>query len=475
MSKPALAAVGDRSTRLEDIPSFARPTASRIALTISREPGVELITDLHSKEAAVARALRHHEKSQQADKAENPGRYSVTRKSSNSEMISPSSPPTSPSRLGQLSSPRFPDAVVSATPTSVTILPSSSSGVIRSVTVRSVEGDDTAIARMRASRDMARVNSRGGNAGGTGGAMQVEPPTGGEGAGGAGDVLLEGQSSHNTLTAPDSVYSVPPRDAAGQAAAVKASISPSSPSASSRIMSTPGPLQLGPGKVLDILNGCVLEGLSGNPALRRFDTNRPPAFSFAECYLLRKEIEDGDVVKVLTACKRFNLNIATACLLSPRGFYHVVNFLFPFLTALSEDSPVFAEVAELFKLIGNTMVSQDTARPESPVAAGSGEETVASGFRKAATAVGSESTAAGLFRDYLLPPLAEMLKRKPSKRATLIQLAYTFTVRPNASDSGPLVSLINTLQDAVHDMDAFLHCISVIATLQTNKDVSGEL
>jgi hypothetical protein len=43
-------------------PSFARPTAARIALVTSQEPSVEALTDSHAREATVKQAMDEHEK-----------------------------------------------------------------------------------------------------------------------------------------------------------------------------------------------------------------------------------------------------------------------------------------------------------------------------------------------------------------------------------------------------------------------------
>ena len=46
-------------------PTFARPTAARIALVTSLEPATELLTDKGARESTVQHALDEHEKEMQ--------------------------------------------------------------------------------------------------------------------------------------------------------------------------------------------------------------------------------------------------------------------------------------------------------------------------------------------------------------------------------------------------------------------------
>ena len=443
-------------SHMDDVPAFARPTASRIALVVSREPSTEMMTDTHAVEAKVATALRAYERTVQADKLEHPQRYSSLRRTS----LSGSGPasPGSPSRT--LASAAGTTATLAASPAAVIHMPAAGGAgggggvAVRSVTVRAVEGDEATVARLRASREMAR-SSRGSAATGAGGAMTVEPPAAAAAAagssdsgtsGGSGGVVVPPLSGRQTAASPS---------AAGVGA-------PSGTPLTAASLAT-----LGPGKVLEILNGCVLEGLSGNVVLRKFDAGRPPAFSFVDLAALRHELDDGQVVAVLRSVGKVAGSLATACLLSPRGFYHLASFLLPLLTHLADSSAGFLAAAGLLRTVGTSMNAAPTAG-RSTLA---GEESVAVGYRKAAATAGSETVAAALLRDFLLPPLADVLRRKPAKRPALIPAILAYAAPPSAPDTTPVINLVHTLQEALGDADAFLQCIALVALHDPRDDV----
>ena len=63
-----------------------------------------------------------------------------------------------------------------------------------------------------------------------------------------------------------------------------------------------------------------------------------------------------------------------------------------------------------------------------------------------------------LFRDFALPSILPLVKRRPLKRHAALRVLYAFSV---PSPTGHLQA-IRTLQDFLQDMTSFLHCLTVL-------------
>jgi hypothetical protein len=406
----------------KDMPAFARPTASRIALTTSREPTVEMIHDSLARESRIAKALKEHERTLQTERLTNPERFVVSRTGTTSALAGGATA-------------RAPGAV----------------------TVRALPGEDATTVRLRASKSLAAS-----------GFAAMSSPGGSSAAGGG----KEGSRSPSPSLRSASPSARAPLDTAHAGAGAGSGAGPaSSPPSPTRARAAaagadngPGADQasaaLGPTKALELLSAAVLEALSGSPTLRAFDTARPPALSFAALVASKSGvIADEQIVTVCRGLARVLPPLAEAVILSPRGFADLATCTLPLLTALPATAPAFDAVVQLLCSlarqitdsaaassartdrssggtaggVGGGAGNQLTARGEAKLAAALPtvhSALVATALAHASKASGAHAAAIQLFSDLMLPQLLAAASRNPAKRGPLMRVAAAFCLPP---------------------------------------------
>lgn len=333
----------------KDVPGFARPTASRIAMTMHREPAVEMMSDAGAREARVARALKEHERSLAAERMSNPDRFAVTRA-----------------------------AAAAGTPGGLGPLASAGSAVVGGAG-RSVSPG----ARTGAAKDAADWAAAGGSGSSPGGgssspglkhgppSSSFTPGAGGIGGGGGGGGFAAGAGGMGRDDSDE-------RGSAGGATSTGSPAQSSPPPSRGRSRSGSfrgGPggadgasLSVGPTRALDIMSAAVLEALAGDPALRAFDTARPPALSLAALLAGRGGVLTASHVSgVCRMLTRVLAPLSHAVTMSPRGFADFAAVAVPLLTSLPAASPAFEAAVEFVAALGRqitTLTATTTANIE---------------------------------------------------------------------------------------------------------------
>lgn len=404
------------------IPGFAKNTAARVAGEAAKDPllTAELVTDNNERAEITRRAIDDHEAERSATRG----------------------------------------------------------GTASSVSVKSVKvlkhDDESEAARIRAAKEASSTRSGGASGshalqssiGGSPGAAAFPLPSGtsplGLGSGGfrpaaglesggsigSGDALLPPSSRP-----PISKYGSVPSTSSGAG-----SISMSADLINAAVMSG----ALGPGKVLEALNVAVLDSLQAHGEIRRLEAiaGKPPAFAFSQIVLADINIPHDLSIDVFRSVAHCAPALAIGCLGSPKGFAHITSFFLPLLSGLPDDSPVLSAATDAFVAIGEFMCN--------PVR---GAHHGGSSHHHGG-ASDNEVVAASLFRDFALQQLISVLRTKPRRRLFILKVAYAFTgttLHGSRTVHGRL-AIIKALQEAINDRNAFVHCLSILSSLESGLD-----
>lgn len=265
--------------------------------------------------------------------------------------------------------------------------------------------------------------------------------------------------------------------------------------------------------VLEELNKIVLETLSshigGGEALRRLNPTLPTAFAFRDAVLAamqankdkdmkmqsvdEKQDEDSDAhifgrvfaSVVLQALQRNAAHIANACLITPRGFMHVMNMLCPLLEATTD---AHNNLSELDTDSADDHGSTQSNRVPIPVLA---TETfiliirriliLEPGTADHSGVSSSERTviASSLCESYFLPFVVPILKRRPASRLSFLRALFAFVepadVNTEASISDIRVTGLTLLLKELQHIPTFISCLAVTATLDIGRQLDDSL
>ena len=404
------------------IPGFAKTTAARVAGDAARDPllAAELVTDNSERAEITRRAIDDHE-----------AERSATRGGTSSST---------------------------------------------SVTVKSVKvlkhDDESEAARIRAAKE---VTSRGGGGAYSGSALQASlggspgaaafPLPGGTsplGIGGGGFRPAAGLESGGSIGSSDVLIppsSRPPINKYGSAPSTSSNMSMSADLINAAVMSG----ALGPGKVLEALNVAVLDALQAHGEIRRLESvaGKPPAFAFSQLVLADINIPHDLSIDVFRSVAHCAPALAIGCLGSPKGFAHITSFFLPLLSGLPEDSPVLSGVTDAFVAVGEYMCN--------PVrgAHHGGASTHGLGASN-----DNEVVATSLFRDFALQQLITLLRTKPRRRLPILKVAYAFTgtTQHGGRTVHGRLAIIKALQESLNDRNVFVHCLSILSSLESGVD-----
>ncbi len=404
------------------IPGFAKTTAARVAGEVARDPLItaELVTDSSERAEITRRAIDEHEAERSATRG----------------------------------------------------------GTASSVTVKSVKvlkhDDESEAARIRAAKE---VTSRGGGGAYSGSALQASlggspgaaafPLPGGAsplGLGGGGFRPAAGLESGGSIGSSDVFIppsSRPPVSKYGSAPSTSnGGMSMSADLINAAVMSG----ALGPGKVLEALNVAVLDALQAHGEIRRLESvaGKPPAFAFSQLVLADINIPHDLSIDVFRSVAHCAPALAIGCLGSPKGFAHITSFFLPLLSGLPEDSPVLASATDAFVAVGEYMCN-----PVRGAHHGSSAHGIGTGNSN-----DNEVVATSLFRDFALQQLISILRSKPRRRLSILKVAYAFTgtTQHGSRTVHGRLAIIKALQETLNDRNVFVHCLSILSSLESGVD-----
>lgn len=236
---------------------------------------------------------------------------------------------------------------------------------------------------------------------------------------------------------------------------------------------------LSPGKVLDMLNNAVLEALVGAEVLRSFDVTKPPALAFTEMFVAERGLTDEQGAAVMKAVAKMAPALALACLVTPRGFFHVVSMLLPLLLHVHPSARTFATAVDALHWLGSNMHmaggsggNADSLHGSSAFDSGVGAtDSLTSALKRAGSASGSSQMASELFRDFALPVLLPTIRDRPNKRQSLLRVTHAFCCAPESNDAASQLVLIRALQSGISHVDTLVHCLSITVSLDATVDV----
>ncbi len=182
--------------------------------------------------------------------------------------------------------------------------------------------------------------------------------------------------------------------------------------------------------VLEVLNQAVVTHLQGSEqALNSLQAGGREVFVGLTESVAR--LPGEQVAGVLEeACKRKDL-LAEMVMTQPGEMWRLFSLLSPLLET-GETSLPFGALIDLYVEVGAACVGQD------PTAAW------------------------GLFQDFCLPRVCELVRLHPAKRYDLLRIVYNFC----RNDVATHVVVIKKLKDVLNDRDIFVHCLTMTIFLE---------
>lgn len=145
---------------------------------------------------------------------------------------------------------------------------------------------------------------------------------------------------------------------------------------------------------------------------------------------------DSLIVSCLDEIKIAAPMIAESCALTPKQFWKVSDLLCSTLSNAPHTSSTFASVIEVFSAIGKNIVQKEP------------------------------SNSLPLFFDFALQKLINTLERNPQKRLGILKILFAFS--PNETKAH--IECIKRLQAILSDLQIFIHCLTILASLETILD-----
>lgn len=130
--------------------------------------------------------------------------------------------------------------------------------------------------------------------------------------------------------------------------------------------------------------------------------------------------------------------LAEACVITPKQFWKAADLLIAAISSCSYQSGAYAVAIETFESLGRWIYQRD---PKASLP---------------------------LFCDFALFKLGGVLKGHPYKRLGILRILYGFSPHDTLSH----VQCIKRLQSIIPDLQTFIGCLTIMATLETNLDAS---
>jgi hypothetical protein len=145
---------------------------------------------------------------------------------------------------------------------------------------------------------------------------------------------------------------------------------------------------------------------------------------------------DALIAETLVEIKLSAQMLANSCTVTPKQYWKVSDLLVTVISLLPYDSSAFDSAIEAFYSLGLAIVSRD---PQSSLP---------------------------LFADFSLFKLSGALTSNPHKRLGIIRVLHAFT----PPDTQSHLQCIKRLQLIITDLDAFIHCLTIIASQEGQLD-----
>lgn len=200
-----------------------------------------------------------------------------------------------------------------------------------------------------------------------------------------------------------------------------------------------------PENALSLLNACVSRVMSSE-TVPSWNEHCDPYQNFLGVLDLMvrggrgtdKEALDDLVKDVLSEIRISAQYLAEACIITPKQFWKAADLLIASIKSCSYQSGAFAVAIETFESLGRWIFQRD---PKASLP---------------------------LFCDFALFKLGGVLKGHPYKRLGILRILYAFSPHDTLSH----VQCIKRLQSIIPDLQTFIGCLTIMATLETNLDAS---
>mmetsp|Transcript_12233 Transcript_12233/g.18521 ORF Transcript_12233/g.18521 Transcript_12233/m.18521 type:complete len:865 (+) Transcript_12233:98-2692(+) len=209
-----------------------------------------------------------------------------------------------------------------------------------------------------------------------------------------------------------------------------------------------GPGMMLPENAVSLLNSCISR-IMGPQNIPNWNVGIEPLQNFMSVLEVSRsggigrvgtaaaEIDDL-IYQVLSEVRMSAQQLAEACVVTPKQFWKVSDLLTSAINSCSYQSPAYAAAVEGFESVGRWTFQRD---PKSSLP---------------------------LFCDFGLFKLARTLNEHPYKRLGVLRVLYAFSPHDTMSH----VQCIKRLQAIVPDLRVFICCLTILATLETDLDMS---
>lgn len=188
---------------------------------------------------------------------------------------------------------------------------------------------------------------------------------------------------------------------------------------------------------LSTLNTCISRVMRPNchPAWNNLADPYQNFFSALSLQSRSKEY-DSLIAEALVEMKLSSHLLASSCIVTPKQFWKVADLFVNALILSPFNSSAFESAVDAFSALGIAVTQRD---PQSSLAT---------------------------FCDFALYKLSNTLTLNAYKRLGILRVLHTFT----PADTQSHVQSIKRLQTMVIDLDAFIHCLTILATQETTLD-----
>lgn len=199
-----------------------------------------------------------------------------------------------------------------------------------------------------------------------------------------------------------------------------------------------------PENALSLLNACISRVMSASNVSQWNDSSDPyQNFIGVLQSLTRKGPDQTQTLEVLVRDVLSEIRIssqylADACIVTPKQFWKAADLLVAAISCCSYQSAAFAVAVETFESLGRWIYQRDPR------------------------------AALPLFCDFALFKLGRILTEHPYKRLGILRTLYAFSPHDTLSH----VQCIKRLQAIIPDLQTFVSCLTIMATLETNLDAS---
>ena len=199
-----------------------------------------------------------------------------------------------------------------------------------------------------------------------------------------------------------------------------------------------------PENALSLLNSCISRIINSTNVSGWNDQCDPYQNFFGALELMvRRGSGDtdnlGDLIRdVLSEILLSAEYLAEACIITPKQFWKAADLLIAAISSCSYQSEAYAVAIEAFESLGRWIFQRD---PKASLP---------------------------LFCDFALFKLGDVLKGHPYKRLGILRILYAFSPHDTLSH----VQCIKRLQAIIPDLQTFIGCLTIMATLESNLDAS---